>query len=403
MSWFKKDKLTYALFQRFSPRFSVFGPNQLAAIENGFKKNSNVYSCISFISGKAGRVNFKITKNGKTIENELSKILTPDLLEQGLGYLKTTGNLYLYAPKLEVGNNKGKLEPNGVVSVMPSHLVKILADKENKIAGYKINETVFNPENVLHIKYFNPEADGLSFYGFSPIAGGRYVISRDTKNMEASSKAYDNMGAAGLLTGNGSIEDQQLTAEQAKEIEEKLKKKYNGVDNFGKFIVTNANMKWQQLGLSPADLKLIEDRKMGIREICNVFHLNSALFNDPANKSYNNMGEARIAAWTDAIIPDIEKITEGITKWLLPAYGDGLELRADYSNIEELQKNKAELVAWLKDAYWIKTNRKQEIMGEEPDSEMDMYLIPSNLMPLDFADQKSIDKFYSLKKMKDEF
>jgi len=45
--------------------------------------------------------------------------------------------------------------------------------------------------------------------------------------------------------------------------------------------------------------------------------------------------------------------------------------------------DKEKQVKWLKDAYWLSTQRKQEIMGEKADNSLPSYLIPTSLVPSD--------------------
>ena len=49
-----------------------------------------------------------------------------------------------------------------------------------------------------------------------------------------------------------------LTPEQATQLKEKLKEEHAGPEKVGKWVVTGAHMTWQQMGLSPVDLNILE-------------------------------------------------------------------------------------------------------------------------------------------------
>jgi phage portal protein BeeE len=61
-----------------------------------------------------------------------------------------------------------------------------------------------------------------------------------------------------------------------------------GASKFGKAIATSANVDFIQMGMDATQLKIIESAVMKLRDLCNLYGVDSSLFNDPANKTYNN-------------------------------------------------------------------------------------------------------------------
>jgi phage portal protein BeeE len=154
--------------------------------------------------------------------------------------------------------------------------------------------------------------------------------------------------------------------------------------------MTAGDFGYIDLGMSPVDLALISDSQATKRDICDIFHVPSILFNDPEGTTYNNQQEVRKRAWTDAIMPECDHFADEFTRHAKNAYkseGD-IWVVADYSAIEELQADKREMIEWLDRAWWIKGSKKQEIMGMEPDEELDKYFIPMGLVP---SDELNID------------
>ena len=85
-----------------------------------------------------------------------------------------------------------------------------------------------------------------------------------------------------------------------------------------------------------------------LRTLCNVFGVQSAMFNDTAAATLDNMKIADKKLYTDAVIPNNNKIISGYNS-VIPAYNsfENKELRIvqDLSGIDSLQedqKTKAE-------------------------------------------------------------
>ena len=103
---------------------------------------------------------------------------------------------------------------------------------------------------------------------------------------------------------------------------------------------------------------------------CNIFKVDSSLFNDPANKTFNNRKEAQKAFYTDSIIPFLNKLKESYNEFLTPSYSEAenAELFLDYdlSNIEALQEDyneKAQTAGILIDSGIISQNEARVSLG----------------------------------------
>ncbi len=96
------------------------------------------------------------------------------------------------------------------------------------------------------------------------------------------------------------------------------------------------------MAMSSADLQLIEKGVITLRAMCNVFGLDSSLFNDPANKTFNNRKEAEKSLFTNAVIPLSKKVAQHHTNYICKNhYPDGsVRMRQDFSKVEVLQIDK---------------------------------------------------------------
>ena len=95
--------------------------------------------------------------------------------------------------------------------------------------------------------------------------------------------------------------------------------------------------------MSSTDLQIIESGVFKLRQLCNIYAVDSSLFNDPANKTYNNRTEATKSFYNEAVIPAVNRIIKGLNSWLLAPFSEdtGVKYRLsiDTSQIEALQKD----------------------------------------------------------------
>ena len=96
------------------------------------------------------------------------------------------------------------------------------------------------------------------------------------------------------------------------------------------------------MAMSSSDLQILEKGVVNLRAICSVYGVDSSLFNDPANQTYNNRKEAEKALYTNAVIPMAEKISQKHTSFIAKNhYPDGsVRMRKDFSGVEALQTDK---------------------------------------------------------------
>lgn len=322
-----------------------------------------------------------------------------EFMDNYLGFKLITGNSYVYGVGPSTGPNAGKFKQ---LYVLPAHLVRILSDgRYNPVAGYtlttKYDSQDLPADKVMHSKYWNPDysTEGSHLYGQSPLKAANRVLQQSNDSLTASVKLFQNTGAVGILYDNS---DDGMSPEQALELQRKWQTENSGPNNAGKVIVTSAKIGWQQLGLSAVDLAIIDSQKMNLRQLCNVYRVNSALMNDPDNKTYNNMYEARKALISDAILPELIAARADLNKWLVAPYnkseGDKLFLDFDLDVFPELQEDKKEQIQYLERAWWLTPNQKLEEMGygRSEDPNMDKVYVSIQVQPIDKVNSDPVEQ-----------
>jgi len=138
------------------------------------------------------------------------------------------------------------------------------------------------------------------------------------------------------------------------------------------------------MGMSPVDLQILESEKITLRELCNVFGVNSALFNDPDNKTYNNMKEAKKEMLTQVVLPELVLLRDAFNRFFANEMGKDYYIDFDITVFPELQEDMKELSGILSQSWWITPNEKRAAMRYDTvhDPTMDEIYIPAGYLPI---------------------
>tara|TARA_R100000963_G_C4644919_1_gene108951 strand:- start:2726 stop:4483 length:1758 start_codon:yes stop_codon:yes gene_type:complete len=399
-------------------------------INKGYAYNPTVYSLINLIAKSAVTVPYKIfrkidetsvkeykslTSNGlnessvfkakllqkhafeEVSHTALGKLLDrPNpaqswavFLEELIGFGKLTGNRYVYGITPERGENKDIYYQ---LYNLPAHLIEIQSQGifkpvDRYTMQYQNNNYDLNAAEVLHIADFNPDYDGEGshLYGQSPIQAGLRTMTTNNEAIETSLKYLHNQSARGMLTPD----DDQLTPTQAQQLKDAFRRNYQGSRNANDIMITGKKFSWLNFGLSASDLELIESYNASIKDLCNLYGVPVQLLNNTESTTYDNYRIARQVLFTNAIIPELNKLKDELNRWLVPQFGEDLYFDFDYSAIPELMPEQQKLVDSLSKSYWLTPNEKREAIGygsDEDNPVMDDYLVPSGFVPISDLD-----------------
>jgi HK97 family phage portal protein len=389
--------------------------DQKKIIEMSYRANANVYSVIELITNRSSQLMWTVyeikdkkdsyrakaeyeayQKSGdifnalktKAKYYEVSKnkqlndlILRPNKLQsmpvfvkEALGYKLLTGNRYLY-----------KLKPSGFKTasqlfILPSHFMQVkLKDGANYLTrdnveylfdqGYNIP---FSSDEICHSKSWNPfMIISDSLYGFSPITAAYPLIQKNNSSYTASRNAYDNMGISGILS-QGPVAGEDggfMSKTEAEAIQKKMDKKMAGVDNFKKVIITSAAVSWQNMGLSPVDLAIIDAQKMDREEIANIYSTPVQMLNSQEASTRDNMLTAERSFYLNAVIPHMNELRDDLNYSVASDFGDNFYIDYDTKSIPALQsdlKTLSERLVAERKIGVISTNEYRAIMDYEP-------------------------------------
>ena len=378
-----------------------FGLSNKNFVEHGYERSAEVFSVISTIVDVAGNVPYVLEKK---VGDEWEAVTDSPLLElmeqpnrtKGYTWEDIINHLDTYTLTTGNGILKGErsIGIRGIaeLDVLPTPLVDIETSGTwlDPVSKYVLtidkNKFVFDSEEISHIKLFNPGYSNTkeSQWGLSPIKVAASIIQSSNDKWDASAFLMQNRGAAGMITDKG---DRPQTPTEVERMQAGFDNRARGLEKFGRVLVTNKNLDFISMAMSANDLKLIEHGVVNLRAICSVFKVDSSLFNDPANKTFNNRKEAEKSLYSNAVMPLIEKRTSKLNSFLTESFhpGGGYRLRADYSGVEALQEDfheKAKTIALLKNSGIITANTAAQKLNLpiSEDENADKLIISTNLV-----------------------
>ena len=300
------------------------------------------------------------------------------LLESLLGYKLLTGNTYLRGIGPQGGLNAGK--PTELWALPPLQTRVLGGGVCQPVTGYELytsptDKIPLSRADVWHGKYWNPSTAGP--YGLSPVLAATYEATLSDSALATQVRQMQQSGPPGVLWLDA--DTGTLPTDATQELRRRLRQ-YGGPSGAGEVPISGLKMGYTAIGASPVELAILEAKQASFRDLCGFFKIDARLLGDTASSTFNNQEQARLALYKDCILPELQSIAAGLTRWLCPRFGPGLQLRPDTDGIEELQQDQVQLAAALGAAWWLPISEKQRRMGVEVDETLPKYLVPIGLV-----------------------
>jgi HK97 family phage portal protein len=113
-------------------------------------------------------------------------------------------------------------------------------------------------------------------------------------------------------------------------------------------------------------MDFIQCKNSSARDIASAFGVPSQLLGIPGDSTYSNLVESRISLWEQTVIPIMEKLIDHLNSWLVPCFGDNLELSYNKDDIEVLAEKREKSWEYIQSSDFITTNEKREAFGLPP-------------------------------------
>lgn len=310
---------------------------------DSYGQNGLVYMVVNKIASNSATLprSYQDEDGEEINDSEVEKLLNNpndyqgriEFLQTVNEYLTLSGNAFiLHIEGIGAGNS---------VEVLDSARIRILLDSVGDVSGYDYADNIgkrqrYDTDEILHIKMSNNLSYDreLKFWGLSPLKALWTVIESSNDLFTARASIWKNRGFAGILTNKSEV---PLLPKERKELQSEFDSEIGGAARANGVKVSSGDLQYLQLGMSPADLKLLEGNVDNMRMISAGYKMPSVLFNDVENSTYNNVLESKRDAYTDAYIPLANKVDEKLSVWLSEKLGEEVFIVIDVSRIEVLK------------------------------------------------------------------
>jgi HK97 family phage portal protein len=370
--------------------------NTEKAINEGYKVNTYVYSCINLIARSTASVPWKVFRKDSSGQwHEIEGHPLEELINRPNPFMSRKDFIQRMTAHLYLGGNAlfSKVRANGAVVELwniPPDRIKPVPDQKEFIKHYLYEHEgkkfTIDPNDIIHNMFIDPSN---VFWGLSPLQAGAKIVDTDTQAVNFNKVALQNRA----VTDGAFIFSQPLTREQWEEARKIVREQHMGPENARMPWVLGADAKWQQMSLSPAELDFIEGRRFTRSEICSIFQVPPPMVSIYDQATLSNIETARRIFWLDTVIPYLEDIKDCLNLSLTKDFGEDIILDFDVSNVEAIQENFQEKInnarsLWGMGVPFNQINQKLEL-GFEDIEGGDLGFIPSGVVPtnLNFFDE----------------
>jgi HK97 family phage portal protein len=261
-------------------------------------------------------------------------------LENAYATFLVSGNAYIERVGLE---NRPPVElyvkrPDRM-KVNPGNAAQRIGGYTYEIGGQTYR---FQPWEILHLKTWSPLDD---WYGLSPLAAAARGV--DTFNAgQAHNLALLQNGArpSGAWVNNSTMTDDQFRRLR-EQIDDATR-----TNNRGRPILLEGGISWQELGVNPRDLDFLAGQEDAARQIHAAYGVHPVLTGLQTG-TFENQREAIRNLVTLSVFPFLDMLFGELTRWIAPAYGEGLRLSFDRNAFPAFTDDESELLERARGAY----------------------------------------------------
>ena len=273
----------------------------------------------------------EVDDSGNEIKNsKLVEILrTPNWFQGGKEFMRQTklfheifGNEYLYelfpvGMDIETASRKAMFTiPSNWMTVkyiddQPFFVYVEAPDSVKYIVKYKGNDMPIPKELLIHINddrvdMSNSAQSVVMLKGESKCRALTPALNNLRMAYETRGVLLKNRGALGILSNATSdkIGAIPLEQEEKERIQSEYSNNYGALSGQRQIIISSADLRWQQMSISPDKMGLWEETEADFNKILDSYGMPSELFVRKQGSTYENQKQARKGAYIDTVIPE---------------------------------------------------------------------------------------------------
>lgn len=283
---------------------------------------------------------------------------------------------------------RGESTPSGAAfelfPLYPNALRPIRSATEG-LVGYRYalhgKETYLLPEDVIEFREFSTSE---RFSAMGRLFAGRQEIITDLR----ARKWNDSLLQQGVHISGTLESENQMSADKADRVREAFAKKYAGGSQAHKIVVLHDGLKFKPTTLGHSDIGFMEQLKLTKEDIALAFGIPEELLG-AKSANYAALQVKRKVFWEDTMKARGRRIEAVLNSSVLPRIAPELVARYDYSGVEALRDDQAQLVKTARDAIaggvMTPNEARIKILSLEEVEGGDVLMIGRGLQPLEAA------------------
>ncbi|WP_306496379.1 phage portal protein [Corynebacterium striatum] len=309
-----------------------------------------------------GRVRVRDGELASVLRRSSRSLLMSDLLTQ------TVMDLCLYDEWIwAVGQDEGRGGEWFILPIPPRWISKRHFSDPWTFEGISIwhdgkGEDVFIPaENLIRHTGYNPNSLRL---GVSPILALKDVLKQNRARGEYQSQLWDRgPRMAGFIERPM---DAKWEHKDRQRFKADLRAQFAaGGSGAGGIALLEDGMKFTPHHLKASDEQVVEQTKLSLETVAQVYHVNPTMVGILDNANYSNAKEFRQSLYGDSLLPIMKGIEESINAFLLPMMGiDPSRFYVEFNMQERLRARFEEQAAVTSQAIgapWMTVNEGREM------------------------------------------
>ena len=174
-------------------------------------------------------------------------------------------------------------------------------------------------------------------------------------------------------------------------VEEEIKSFYGGGVNAGKALFLKGGMQFQEVTYKMVDMDFLNGLQFSRESIANRLGIPLQMFGSEKSSTYNNMREARYGFYENTCVPFMNQFLHFFSLHILNDFFGEIRpeqtICIDRTKLYQKSPVFLDRITNLQAHYFLTPNEKREMLGLKrlEEDNMDMPMVPSNLVPIEDA------------------
>jgi hypothetical protein len=298
-----------------------------------------------------------VDQDGNVIDDDLNRTLRspnwfqaqPEWIRQSVLFHEIYGNEFqflFYPVGMPQKVSRIFTVPPNLVTVeykekTPFFLFKDAPENIRYILTYDSKEQELDAQQIIHLNdnrvTIKTPIDKELLTGESKYSALKAVINNIKAAYESRGVILKYRGALGILSNAGKDGTGSPLPVDEKE-KQRLQddyRRYGGLDDQFQIIISDSNLKWQQMGVNPDRLGLFEEIEKDFDKILDAAGIPPELFASKEGSTFENQKQAEKGLYLRTIIPEANERAAAMTAKLLPNTTD--RIAVDFSHLPMFQ------------------------------------------------------------------